>query len=429
MTDHNERTWVGQLEIGAPPSLEPVGSTEQRNCQRARVLVRVHGDPVGYLDVPMPAGGLSAEETEEMAWDGFGVAVRDHLEQDGIPLSARCWPEALGTRMACRLAIERAWNRPISVVICTRDRPQMLRRCLRSIPRLRYADFEVIVVDNAPSDDATYTSFTEIVGQDTRFSYVREARPGLSHARNRGLKEAANSHVAFTDDDAVVDSWWLHGIARGFARSPSVACVTGIVPAAHLDNASQHYFDRRVVSWSRPLHHRMFALDGRGEATPLFPFDVGLLGTGANFAVHRDFVMKMGGFDAALGAGTHARGGEDLDLFARVVLAGRALAREPSAIVWHSHRSSSRELRQQMRDFGIGLGAYLTKQLVDPGARRSIIRHAPISAWRAFSLLNHFGTGPPGDRELFLAELRGLARSPFAYRRARRSALRLEHTS
>jgi GT2 family glycosyltransferase len=429
MSENAERTWVGQLEISEPSSLEPVGSTDQRDCRRARVLVRLHGDPVGYLDVPMPRGGLLAEGADTMAWDRFGVALREHLALDGIPPSARSSPEALGTRTACRVAMEGVWNNPISVVICTRDRPQLLRRCLPSISQLRYDDFEVIVVDNAPSDDTTYRSFTETVGHDARFSYVRESRPGLSRARNRGLKEATNSHVAFTDDDVVVDSWWLHGIARGFARSPSVSCVTGIVPAAQLDNASQHYFDRRAVLWSRPLHHRVFGLDGRGESTPLFPFDVGVLGTGANFAVDRDFVMDIGGFDEALGAGTHARGGEDLDLFARVALAGRALAREPSAIVWHNHRASSRELHQQMRDFGIGLGAYLTKQLVAPDGRRSIIRHAPMGVWRALSLLNRFGMGSPGDRALFLAELRGVARSPFAYRRARRSALELEHTS
>ena len=75
----------------------------------------------------------------------------------------------------------------------------------------------------------------------------REAapRPGLSRARNRGVAESTAEIIAFTDDDVRVDRWWLHGIVRGFNRIGDVACVTGLIPTAALDNALQLYFDQR----------------------------------------------------------------------------------------------------------------------------------------------------------------------------------------
>jgi hypothetical protein len=107
---------------------------------------------------------------------------------------------------------------------------------------------------------------------------------------------------------------------------------------------------------------------------PLFPFQVGRFGTGANFAVKRDRVLQLGGFDEALGAGTASQGGEDLDLFFRVLTAGDALATEPAAIVWHRHRSDNEALLVQARGYGLGLGAWLTKVVLDPPHRRLAIR-------------------------------------------------------
>ncbi len=102
---------------------------------------------------------------------------------------------------------------------------------------MSYRPFEVVVVDNAPSSEATREAVLAEYGGDSRVRYVREPRPGLSCARNRGLEEAAADIVAFTDDDVIVDRWWLDGIWRGFQAAPEVACVTGLIATAQIENS------------------------------------------------------------------------------------------------------------------------------------------------------------------------------------------------
>src|SRR5690348_12347934 len=88
-----------------------------------------------------------------------------------------------------------------SVVICTRDRPRYLERCLNALGALDYPCFEIVVVDNAPSDGRTRD-----LAQRRQARYVVEPTPGLSRARNRGALESTGEIVAYLDDDAIVDS-------------------------------------------------------------------------------------------------------------------------------------------------------------------------------------------------------------------------------
>ena len=93
------------------------------------------------------------------------------------------------------------WSRSsgISVVICTQDRTDMLRRCLSAIRALDYPDYEVIVADNAPQTEAT----RDLVGELGGIRYVREDTPGLDWARNRGIAEARNPIVALIAEKRV----------------------------------------------------------------------------------------------------------------------------------------------------------------------------------------------------------------------------------
>ncbi|QRZ09235.1 glycosyltransferase [Mycolicibacterium austroafricanum] len=334
--------WIGLIDLDncasdADGGMEFV-ARHADGYHHARVLVRHQGQPVAFVEVP----------------------VRDAL----IRLPACPLPEDLDAGQPARLM-------PISVVLCTRDRPDQLADALKSILSLDYPEFEVVVVDNAARTDAT----AGVVAQlgDARVRRVAEPIPGLSTARNTGLRHAAHPVVAFTDDDVVVDRQWLRGLARGFARAPRVTCVAGLIPSGELRTPAQAYFDQRV-SWAGSLRPRLFSMAEPPEDLPLFPFQVGRIGAGANFAVNRDRIVGIGGFDEALGAGTAAQGGEDLDLFFRVVTAGDTIAAEPSAIVWHRHRSDNEALLSQVRGYGVGLGAWLTKVGMEHSNRRLAMR-------------------------------------------------------
>ena len=97
----------------------------------------------------------------------------------------------------------------------------------------------------------------------------------------------------------------------------------------------------------------------------LYPFSAGIFGTGANFAVRRSALADLGGFDPLLGAGSPGRGGEDLDMFLRVILAGGRICYLPSALVWHRHRADIQALSEQIYSYGYGLGAYVAKHLLN----------------------------------------------------------------
>ncbi|MDA8317261.1 MAG: glycosyltransferase [Actinomycetota bacterium] len=378
----------------------------------ARVLVREGREPRGFVVVPVASGTVRPEDVRAAA-RRRNLPVED-AEADGA------------TRHAARAAPSRGLQplddeidaaRGITVAICTRDRPAELSRCLESLRGLDYPRFEVLVIDNAPSGRETHDIVGHVAGHDARIRYVREDRPGLSNARNRALREARFETIAFTDDDVRIDRWWLRALARGFQRGPHIACVTGLVAVARLRTSSERFFETRV-SWSDRLVPAEYDLS-HPAPTALFPFQPGLFGTGANFAVERQFMRELGGFDPVLGAGSPTNGGEDLDAFVRIILASGTIAYEPAAIIWHFHRTSDAGLSTQMRDYGMGLSALVTKWLLAPGTRKQVLRrvipgtlHA-VRMWGATAF-----EGPVGARpayHLLLAELQGVLAGPTRY--------------
>ncbi|MGE2835272.1 glycosyltransferase family 2 protein [Mycobacterium sp. SMC-4] len=344
--------WIGVLDLDDEAYAGGGGvefiARQSQGYRHARVLVRHAQRPLAFVEAPIVDGRVN-------------VSVRP--ERPDVPATEPEMP-------------------PISVVVCTRDRPDQLTDALKSVLLLDYPDFEVVVVDNAARTAATADVVTQL--GDARVRRIAEPIPGLSVARNTGLRSARHDIVAFTDDDVVVDRGWLRGLAHGFDRDPQITCVSGLVPTGELRTAAQAYFDQRV-SWAGSLEPRVYRMSDPPEDQPLFPFQVGRFGTGANFAVRRKRVLELGGFDHALGAGTPAQGGEDLDMFFRVLTQGDALATEPSAIVWHRHRSDSDALLSQARGYGRGLGAWLTKVALDPQHRRlagRVIRRALVASVR-----------------------------------------------
>jgi hypothetical protein len=227
--------------------------------------------------------------------------------------------------------------------------------------------------------------------------------------------------VAFTDDDVRVDPWWLDGIVRGFRAAPGVACVTGLIATAELENEAQLYFHLRE-GWGASCERRLFDLTEHRDDSPLYPYSAGVFGAGANFAVSRTALAEIGGFNEALGAGSPSGGGEDLNLFMRVVLAGHRLVYEPSAVVWHVHRAELSELARQMRAYGSGCTAALTAILVDrPEARRELPPKviAGIARMRKLSsgVRDSEATLPPG---LLKREIGGFLAGPYLYLKGRR---------
>lgn len=418
--------FVGELEIAEPiTGISLPVRQDGRSYKGIRLLVRMRHLPIGY--VLLRPDALAPAMICEQVWRELSSAINAQRARSGLAPAAELPVEGLQAQApGTEEPVAGEAQRPLAtVVICTRDRPDSVVVALRGLAALRYSPVEVVVVDNAPSSDATMNAVLAEFGDDPRFRYVREPRPGLSCARNRGVAEATGEIIAFTDDDVIIDPRWLDGIIRGFQAVPGVGCVTGLIATAEIENEAQLYFHLRA-GWGMLCERRIFDLDEHRDNSALYPYSAGIFGAGANFAVSRGVFKEVGGFDEALGAGTPSGGGEDLNMFVRVILGGYRLVYEPSAIVSHVHRTSLGELSKQMFAYGTGCTAALTALAWgNRRARRELPSKVGNGLLRMLNLTSRVRGNPTLPPGLIRREVSGLAVGPWLYLRGRRQLRRL----
>lgn len=308
----------------------------------------------------------------------------------------------------------------VSVIVPTRERPDLLTACVDSILASDYpADrFEVVVVDNRPETDATRAS-VDVLAARGAVVYTRCDLRGQARARNHALRESRGDPVLFTDDDVVVDRSWIAEMVKGF-DDPHVGCVTGRVAAFELDTPAQALFEE-FAGHMRDDAARTFDLGAHRPDDPLFPYNAGRFGTGNSMAFRRDVLAELGGFAPISCNGVTLA--EDIDAFLRTILAGHAIAYRPSAVVFHRHRRDYDALRKQVLHYGMAVTALLTKTILDrPSVALDLIRRVPAGVRYALSdasAKNQYRTSSY-PRELKLLELAGFAAGPWAYLRDRR---------
>ena len=182
-----------------------------------------------------------------------------------------------------------------SVVICTRDRPEALAQCLRSLERQRTRPLEIIVVDNAPTTETT----RRLVEGQAGVRYVTEPRAGLNIARNTGVRCSQGSIIAFTDDDVVLHEDWVGRLQEAFETH--VAVVTGLVLAAELETEAQLIFEKHWGfnrGYCRKDYGPDFFRSTRRSGCPVWE-----IGAGASMAIRRTALDEVGAFDERLDVG------------------------------------------------------------------------------------------------------------------------------
>jgi GT2 family glycosyltransferase len=247
---------------------------------------------------------------------------------------------------------------PLSVVVPSRDRPALLRPCLTHLrASLSRAD-QLIVADSASTDPAV-----EHIARDHGADCVRLDRPGASRARNAGWRKARHDLIAFVDDDVRVEPGWATGLATAFAAHPLAAFVTG----------------RIVLPPGTPWTDVPIAIKEDRYPAVLRASTRGVIGHGANFAVRRSALERIGGFDERLGAGGDFRAQEDNDLWDRLFAAGFEGRFEPVATAWHEQWRRRRALLPLNWCYGIGSGARVAKLLHTD--RRRAAGAARVAFW------------------------------------------------
>jgi glycosyltransferase involved in cell wall biosynthesis len=419
---------IVEVEIGQPlPALSAIDDKTNRHYQRALCVVRMHTQPLGAVELQLGENGVIAEEYTQCIWSALHEQINAHLQQDGLPCVS-----ALGTMglpcpatPACMAKRERflAHAPFVSVIVSTRDRPERVQVCISALLSLRYPQYEVIIVDNAPSTSATADFIQQTFHDEPRVRYMRENRPGLSWARNCGILAARGEILAFTDDDVVVDPDWLIELIRGFWLADNVACVSGLILPLELETPAQFWLEEFYgSSWSsRWFARTSYDIKEHRPKSFMYPYTPGLFGAGANTAFTAAFLRSVGGFDPALGAGSRVAG-EDYAAFLQVITQGHTVVYEPAALVYHQHRRDYLSLRKQIYHYGTGATGYLTKIILDnPRLLFDFVSKLPYCTFcllRAMlSKSSEKSTCYP--KELIRLELKGMLHGLFAYIRGR----------
>jgi GT2 family glycosyltransferase len=291
--------------------------------------------------------------------------------------------------------------------------------CIRRLLSQLLPPLEIIVVDNRPTNRSVHEAIAANFSDEPRVRLIEEPVKGLSAARNAGLAAARGDFVAFTDDDVQADPAWLQIARERFEEAADIACVTGLIIPIELENEAQLLFDR-FAGFGKGFVARTYRLEEPPEDEPLFPYTPGRFGSGANAVFRRSDLEALGGYDNLLGAGTPASGGEDTDMYFRIVASGRALSYEPAAIVWHRHPRSLHEVREHVFTYGVGLGASLTKQAMSLRTNVQLLRRLPAAIVYLVHPQSNRNARKGGDfpRLLTVLELIGLAYGPFALARS-----------
>jgi GT2 family glycosyltransferase len=415
-------TAILEVELGkALPILSATNAQTGEHYQRSLCLVRLHAQPIGRIEIALNKGQADPQEYAPLIWSAFKEQINDHLQEDGLPPTTTLDANGLPPTSVPRCVEERAQflaRAPfVSVVIPTHNRPDRIQSCLRTLLALDYPNYEIVVVDNAPSGPETADYIQQTYGDNPQIRYVREDRVGGSWARNRGIIEARGEMVAFADDDIVVDTHWLTAMIQAFTVAEDVACVTGLLLPFELETAAQFWIEE-FGGFSKGFRRRIFDMQEHHPHTPLHPYTAGQFGTGACMAFTASFLREVGGFDIALGPATPAYGGEDLTLFFEAVVRGHKLVYEPAAIGYHPHHRAYSALQKQVYSYGVGIVACILRNIVrTPRLLPNFLLKLPYGLYFTLASSSSKNSKKSSNypKELTKIERKGMLYGPLAY--------------
>lgn len=236
----------------------------------------------------------------------------------------------------------------VSFIICTYNRDPYIERALHAVANQKCDSslFELILIDNLSTDQTAAISlcfasdFSKI-----KYYYFLEENQGLSHARNRGLKEAKGEILVFLDDDAFIDENYCANLLKFYDKNLHIYCTGGkTIPL----------FEAGKPKWMSHFLMPLVAAIDLGDEAKAFPFNQ--FPIGANMAMRKKMSDRVGLFDTNLGRkGKNLQGGEEKDYFNRARAKGFIPWYLPSTIAQHiipASRMSIEYIRKQAKGIG-----------------------------------------------------------------------------
>jgi GT2 family glycosyltransferase len=220
---------------------------------------------------------------------------------------------------------------PLSVVVPTRDRPEMLATCLAALVADLGPHDEVVVADSASLRAGEIAQVAAAAGA----RLVRCEVKGAARARNAGWQAALHPEVAFIDDDVTVLPGWADALAGHTGAGTAFAAGRTVAPAGYSGEAAS-------VTQARP---------------PEVVATAGPFLASNNLLVRREVLVSVGGFDERLGPGTWFEAGEDLELLDRVLATGATGRYCHDAVAVHEQWRDTAQRRRLQWSYGKGMGA------------------------------------------------------------------------
>src|SRR5579872_1350325 len=212
----------------------------------------------------------------------------------------------------------------VSVVVCSYNGASTLDECLRSLERLDYPDYEVILVDDGSTDGTM-----DIAARHPEVRAIHQSNQGLSAARNAGLHAASGSVIAYTDSDCFADPEWLTHLVYQLTASGAAA-----VGGPNLTPEDGWLAACVAASPGQPTH--VLESDQVAEHIP-----------GCNMAFRREALEAINGFRTK-----YRKAGDDVDVCWRLQQSGMAITFAPAAFVWHHRRQNVRTYLRQQAGYG-----------------------------------------------------------------------------
>jgi len=212
----------------------------------------------------------------------------------------------------------------MSVIIPTHNRPDLLRNTIKSVLEQNFENYEIIVVDNACSQDTEKIARSFAIDLHQRsVGYICEPHPGLHNARHAGARAAKGDILLYIDDDVVADKDLLIETFK-YYEDPSVGCVGGkILPKWEIEPPD---WIKSFPKWYLSI---LDDEDGPKEVQWLY---------GCNFSIRRELLFNLGGFNPDAFGDRKLwwyRGDGEIGLLRKVHHAGKKVLYNPKAIVWH----------------------------------------------------------------------------------------------
>ena len=253
----------------------------------------------------------------------------------------------------------------ISVLICTRDRPQDIVWCLPAALACDYPDYEVVLVDQSDGKETAEIAARHRKSH-AKFVYIPTETRGHDLALNLGVRACSGEIIACTDDDCEMQPGWVAQVAKIYQDDPTLDIVFGQVhvpsdlPSPDLAVPSLYFKQRRELA--------------RGQ----------IFGMGANMTFRRDLFDRINGFDDILGPGAPLACSGDFDFLYRAQLLGAKAVADPSLMLVHRAYRTQEQWDRVTYLYGMGDAAFYSKhaRCGDPWAVAKLVTKLILGAVR-----------------------------------------------